>query len=322
MKWSLLSIIIFSMNYCYSQSGENDSLRNEELRESAQQDSLGCNFVAFQEYTVGMKFVFPARGEVEFEDKLMQNYTISKDNGESYKQVFYHQIVGKEFTIKEIQDAVEGGEKGYVLLDDGKGSLLRLSFSTNLENLKAMEDLKGISLRIPYAVSTDEVAAFSAKYFNTSLYAKFLVNGTRFQKIKIIGVSAGSQDAPVHIVYQDEKGKKGEMDVCLCGINVLPSLFPNCNFLKFFSPTDPRQEITTNDRKWALIRAGQVETGMSKEEVIIALGKPAKAPRVRTMETDPKDPKAKIEKITTTMVYKNYTIILEDDIVISIQSTE
>lgn len=99
--------------------------------------------------------------------------------------------------------------------------------------------------------------------------------GPRFVAVTIDSVTTGTDVNPIRISFTTDDGRRSWLLLASGDSSASPRTFAS-----MFSFTDPRKRYpAVTDDNWALIREGRVTAGMTREEVRLALGKPASVDR-------------------------------------------
>lgn len=140
------------------------------------------------------------------------------------------------------------------------------------------------SMNLPFLVDLIQVAKVGDILTGMELYTRtnrwFGGNGNeslgrKFLKVRIDVVAPGNEIYPYLISFHsaEDGGEKGSMLMAPTVADGVPSLrgFENIFLLENPRPNYPN----ISDYRWELIRRGKVETGMTTQEVQLALGSPS-----------------------------------------------
>lgn len=164
---------------------------------------------------------------------------------------------------------------------------------------------------LPDAVYTGEIDSFKEKYLNKEFYSKFLVNGKRYKKVKIIEVGAGKENLPIRAVVEDESGNKEQVDFCTCGTNV-PSLYYYSNTMdNFFTAENPKDKYKGKEENWELICQKKIKIGFTEDELRWSWGSPNKINETTVSGRQHEQ-----------FVYSDQYVYVENGIVTSFQSSK
>jgi hypothetical protein len=293
LKLSFLSclILLISIN-CLGQNKDYDvDIKPKENALIKKKDSVlklkeaigHCKFVPLYAFNPGMKFYFP-HNEYKEKDDYGNLYYSRINNGkkksDNPERLSYKDLAGRQFIITKI-DTREGiiFPDTYVILKEAEGVLeIESKMQVRIEQLKQhYNENPGDNLfNLNYAIYTPDIDSFKNSYLNKYVFTNFKVNGRKYQKVKIINVGAGSEDAPIRIVFETPAGIKDQKDVCTCGTNVPTTLGDLYKFLDLFSIEDPRNQYRGPDSIWDLICEERVRIGMTEQELLFSWGKPKK----------------------------------------------
>lgn len=101
------------------------------------------------------------------------------------------------------------------------------------------------------------------------------LKGRKFLRVKILDVISGNEIYPFRILFRSAEGgaEEGAMLMAPSEPDGVPSLR---GFENLFVMSDPRQNYPhISDSHWELIRNGNVEIGMTTQEVQLSLGSPS-----------------------------------------------
>jgi len=98
-----------------------------------------------------------------------------------------------------------------------------------------------------------------------------IVEGLKYEKVKIINVGIGSFNWPVKLVFETDDGNQYFIEMSFSGINNRINL----DFKDIFSFENPRIKYPNiSNENWNLIKQSKVKVGMTKEECELSWGKP------------------------------------------------
>jgi hypothetical protein len=240
-----------------------------------------CQFVPLVKYKEGMKFYFPKDDYREKETDDVLYYYLSKEEKKTdynRTKIPYKDLSGKVFQIVKFEEKEANySKKGVITLKDVNSDYsIQYQTAVPVELLKDKLESGSTTFNLSYAIYTADVDSFKSAYLGKELFTRFKVNGKKNEKVKIIQVGAGSEDAPIRIVFETATGAKDQKDICTCGTNVPGDMGELYRFLDFFSFENPRDQYKGPDAIWELICEERVRIGMSEEEVLLSRGKPKK----------------------------------------------
>lgn len=295
-------------------SGKEKREENQRKRE----EKGGCKFIPFHEYKEGMKFYFPKDDfKLRYDSNYEYYYAINqiKKNKFQQQKIGYKDIAGKVFEIIKIEERKDTYfEDTYITLKqiDSAFTIEHKSRIDRPFSKKQWEKIDGDehTYILPDAIYTGEIDSFKEKYLNKELYSKFMVNGKRFQKVKVIEVGAGKDDEPIRAVVINENGDKEQIDFCTCGTNVSSVYFYSNSIDRFFTTDNPKNDYKGREENWDLVCERKIKIGFTKDELIFSWGTPK-----RINETTVSG------KVHQQYVYSDQYVYLDNGIVTSFQST-
>lgn len=132
---------------------------------------------------------------------------------------------------------------------------------------------------LPGVIDLDMVEAADRILAGKELYTRSAVwvdaqgeklDGRKFEKVRIIGVTPGDDVFPMKVRFRDEADEEAYIMINFDNVGG-----NSRNFANMFSLSDPRlsyKDISSSN--WEKIRRGEVAEGMTKKEVRLSLGNP------------------------------------------------
>lgn len=179
------------------------------------------------------------------------------------------------------------GGTGLKLAPDGKETLTivfknksgqRFVYNTGLSREEGVVSTK--SDQIPMLIDMDMVGNASAMLEGRTLWIKSPLwydsagvrkNGRKFDPVTVMSVKAGILAFPMQVEFKDTAGS---LSYAFMSFGHSPN--DSRSFANLFSLSDPRNRFkSVTDENWKSICNGTVRTGMTKEEVKLALGNPS-----------------------------------------------
>ena len=237
--------------------------------------SPSFTFIPFQCW-IGERVIFLPKS------KALQTYGYQMFSSGSWpnNKVSYQDVVGKIGTIQKIE------KKGYsteitVKTNDGSTYYSRLlnvsekkgeASIDGIAFLRDIDDARKLYLNKTLWLSNRQIVSYDSE--NDSFIGKDV---KKYSPVKVVDIVAGWYESnPVRFIIQNEFGIKGFVDVNMSGTNVAAILRNSNRFEELFFEQDPRQLYPWNKEIWSSIESSQVFLGMTKLQVLMALGKPHK----------------------------------------------
>lgn len=180
------------------------------------------------------------------------------------------------FMAKDTKMRPDGSEERLIVFCDSLGRKTR--FATGMSPLRA--DTAVISTRVPMLIDLDAVDSVSHRISGRDLWAKTPLRyspdgeklpACKFDRLRVRSVQPGDALFPVRVILDDERGEPVMMMM-----NYTSEMSDSRRFAVLFSLHDRRRDYPhISDEVWELIRKGQVQTGMTKDECRLALGNPS-----------------------------------------------
>jgi hypothetical protein len=246
-------------------------------------------------YGPGMRFYYPVddyradrKDEVPGYSRILGFIT----NNGPFTKVTYDQLSGKAFQLDSAAEVNDFNriEKHkalvfYLTSLENPDFSMSYSFPKDAALVSRMEDSlhQKQSLTLENAVFLDDVRDADSILKGRALYTKFPVrladsSQLKYQRVVVTRVTAGVWYAPIRVYFKPTDGAEQFVDVVTTGTNVLPAYFDHYLFSDRFDVADPRHSLSApgTDEQWKLICQSRVVSGMTREQVISALGKPDK----------------------------------------------
>lgn len=275
------------------------------------------NPLLLQEYAAGMKFYFPRTPSLVAIDPAYPRFlekNIAAGDKDYREGIRYHDLSGKTLEIVyvnsfELKNYPGGNYYLYEIQLHNINAKDTFMFETIVEKSVLTStgepDLRNDNYVINGAICLDEVE-HAKKNLIGNYFALFPILGKRFQPVTITLVEPGTWETPIRIHYSAPGIADTFIDVNIVGTNVIDSYRKPFHFSRYFSCENPQGNIASD--RWNLIQKGQPEIGMTEDEIVLTLGKPAKITEtVNATET-------RIE-----YAYNLYTLEFTNGILISIK---
>lgn len=248
---------------------------SEQISTKCSMSSPSFTFIPFQCW-IGERVIFLPKS------KALQTYGYQMFSSGSWpnNKVSYQDVVGKIGTIQKIE------KKGYsteitVKTNDGSTYYSRLlnvsekkgeASIDGIAFLRDIDDARKLYLNKTLWLSNRQIVSYDSE--NDSFIGKDV---KKYSPVKVVDIVAGWYESnPVRFIIQNEFGIKGFVDVNMSGTNVAAILRNSNRFEELFFEQDPRQLYPWNKEIWSSIESSQVFLGMTKLQVLMALGKPHK----------------------------------------------
>lgn len=261
---------------------ENRLLKAVTDKQTKREVAGKCKFKYTFEFQEGDRFIFEKSETAIRENWEMQWYFLAKETKrDEYRRT---KLLHKDYGGKIVKIVKVEERKGIVFPDtyitfdvEGSGEQISLKTMTSRQRLKEQID-KSITKEqiytLPYLIYLPEIDSFKENYLNKNVYTKFLSHDKQYQKVKITKVGAGSDRAPIRVVFESINGNQDYKDVCTCGSNLSSSFIELNYFENWFTSEDPRISFIGNDEIWDLITLGKIKLGMTEAELILSWGPP------------------------------------------------
>ena len=277
---ALLTPILITLSGCFTGVESTPKIAYKESKDkkaegSSYEESLAKSFVTqdFLDWKMGKPFYVAS-------DRI--NLVLTPDSPASSAP-----SVGKTLLYKGYQNVTDLTGNEIVELTfssaDNPGETFTYRTNATLEELKERK-----KLQIPFTIDLDLLAKVHETIVGENLYIKTslwynkdgsTVNGRKFIPVHITDVQPANEIYPYMILFTDNNGAEHALFMSLhTGTRWNPRELPS-----LFSFTDPRANYPQiTDEMWNHITHSRVARGMTKTEVMLALGNPLNIDRGHT----------------------------------------
>lgn len=313
----LTQFILAQNNYDVDIIKEN-SVNKKNLNAIEEREKIGkCKFIPTFEFKEGDRFIFEKNETAIKEGWDLTDYfftrEIKKDSYDRTK-LYFKDFAGKVIRLIKIEEkkGIVSPESYYTFeLEDSKEQIsIKAQFSREYQKAEYLkEESKRQVFVLPHLIYLSEIDSFRDNFIGKTYYTNFLSNGKKFQAIKIIKAGAGSESAPIRVIFENMNGQQDFKDLCTCGTNV-HSIFIDRNFFEnYFLTVDPKISYQGDEETWNLITQAKIKVGMSESDLILSWGEPKKINQTVTSG-----------KISKQFVYYDQYVYTENGKVTSFQS--
>ena len=183
------------------------------------------------------------------------------------------------FTFEGIKTVTDWHNNSLINLEFSSNGK-RFSYSTN-KTLEQFADstynpLIGGLYRLKELKEAKDILTGQKLYLLTDQYrsldGKLSSSNKKFVEVEILELKTDSIESPVEVIFADEKGDKYSISTRFS--STLQAESDN-NFSDIFSKVNPRERYKNIEGDvWEVIQNGQLKEGMTKDDVVLSIGRP------------------------------------------------
>lgn len=216
--------------------------------------------------------------------KALQEFGYKVSNRKSQvssESTDYNELVGKIATVIEIEGASSDYFQAMTLeLENGKKYYTNV-LNGNVSDIALLDDIK--IARERYLEKTlwymgnyrGETFDLVINTYNSENNEFGEVKVSKLQPLTVKNIVAGWGDnRPVRFILETENGETGFVDINFSGSNTTNSGRYLYRFEDFFSEINPKEVYDWSEEVWQTIEKAEPKIGMTKDQLILSIGKP------------------------------------------------